>query len=132
MPGKRSLRLLHPTIPRQTTLSITESRLDRLTLLLLGGAELLSERCHARYRIHQDATPPTAQLLANIWPDVVVFPLISAQSDAVAILEDLAALGYRGRCAVLLPALPNPAMIRAELRRHARNMRLTLLNTAPA
>lgn len=76
---------------------------------------------------------PFAQLcpaeLANIAPDLVVFPLFSATLDAVVVLTRLKELDYRGRCLVLTPRLPKPHLIEAELRSHSGAMQIQLLTS---
>ncbi|MDB5661375.1 MAG: hypothetical protein JWS10_3990 [Cypionkella sp.] len=97
-------------------------------ILYLAGGE------HAP--ISQDAlifTIPFAQLsaeeLARVSPDTVVFPLFTANLDATVILTELKALGYRGRCLVLTPRLPKPHLIEAELRGCGGAMQIELLTT---
>jgi hypothetical protein len=89
---------------------------------------LASARRRPVYAIVENSAPISAQLLSQVLPDIVVFPLMSVQSDAVADLHLLNALGFRGRCIVLAPALPNRKMVLAELRREAYGMSVFLLD----
>lgn len=68
----------------------------------------------------------TRQVLAEMAPDLVVFSLIAQDHDAVAVIETLQSLGFRGGCLVLAPALPNPQAIEAELRRSGPAMQIWL------
>ena len=67
-----------------------------------------------------------AETLHAINPDVVIFPLIRADQDAICVLETLRALGYRGTCLVLSPPLPKPQPVEAELRAVGLGMQVKL------
>jgi hypothetical protein len=67
-----------------------------------------------------------AETLRTINPDVVIFPLIRHDLDAVSVLETLQALGYRGACLVLSPPLPKPQPVEAELRAIGKGMQVKL------
>lgn len=56
-----------------------------------------------------------AALLARCRPDEVLCPLVAPRFDAAAVIERLAALGFRGRVLVLAGALPSPAAVAEEL-----------------
>lgn len=54
-------------------------------------------------------------LLARLRPDEVLCPLFAPGFDAAAVIERLAALGFRGRVLVLAAGLPAPAAVAEEL-----------------
>ena len=106
--------------------SDSEDGTSRRRILYLAGTEDAP--------ISQDARIFTLQFdklskakLDRIAPDLVVFPLFTASLDATMILTELNALGYRGRCLVLTPRLPNPRLIEAELRSCSGAMQIELL-----
>lgn len=66
-----------------------------------------------------------AACLERIRPALVVCPLLTPDFDAIEAIERLGRLGWQGRLHVLLPALPNPGLVRRELQSFARD-------TAPA
>ena len=82
------------------------------------------------------ATPSAASItfarldaasLAELQPDLVIFPLFGAGQDAIAVIERLQALGYPGRMVVICPRLPNPKLVETELRQLALGARLMLV-----
>lgn len=104
----------------------------RKTVVLLGFAQgfaqgfELPQRCQNVAVQHLSTLTPTA--LAELLPDAIALPLFDAQTDASAQLQLLHHLGFRGRCFVLTPPLPNPILVLRELRAEARGLRITLLN----
>lgn len=70
----------------------------------------------------------TAQVLTARQPGLIVLPLFSAGYDATAAVEQLEALGYRGRITVLAPPLPRPALVERELRALGPGARLVLIS----
>lgn len=66
-------------------------------------------------------------LLTRVKPDCIVMPLMAARFDVMQALDRLIDLGYAQSVCVLAPPLPNPAMIRAELRVAAQGMDLVML-----
>lgn len=69
-------------------------------------------------------TPATLRRLA---PTTVVMPLIFAAQDAIDVIAQLEAWAYAGRIVVIAPALPDSAMVQAELRALGPQHRLTLI-----
>ena len=57
-----------------------------------------------------------ADLLAIIRPDVILSPLLCLSFDCLDLAQVLQAAGYRGRFRVMAPDLPNPKVIKAEVR----------------
>lgn len=57
-----------------------------------------------------------AEYLARSGVDLIFTPLVSAGFDCVELACRLDRWGYRGRLRVLGPALPDPALISAEIR----------------
>lgn len=57
-----------------------------------------------------------ADLLAIIRPDVIMSPLLCISFDCLDLTQLLKAAGYRGRYRVLAPGLPDPTVIKAEVR----------------
>ena len=53
--------------------------------------------------------------------------LLGGEVDALDILADLAAAGYRGAVVVIAPPLPDLAMVERELKRAARGMTVSLV-----
>jgi len=72
-----------------------------------------------------------AGLLARVLPDRVLLPLLSVGHDAMAVVERLEQLGYRGQITVIAPSLPRARMVEQELQALGPGMRLTLLTPAP-
>jgi|GEM_PF-838392 len=68
-----------------------------------------------------------ATLLARIKPDCIVLPLLRSGFDVAQALQRLTALGYCGKVCALSPALPDRAMVEAELRAFAPGLTVDLL-----
>ncbi|MGB3277620.1 MAG: hypothetical protein WBA92_00355 [Pseudorhodobacter sp.] len=117
MPSDPSKTKSTPTVPLRTVL-----------LVGVNMEALASARRRPAYTIVENNAPISAQLLSQVLPDIIVLPLMSKQSDAVTDLHHLYALGFRGRCLVLAPALPNRKMVLTELRREAYGMSVFLLD----
>jgi hypothetical protein len=94
-------------------------------LLYIGGGEVQEMVGEVR-QFSVALTRLCAETLRSINPDVVIFPLIRSDQDAVCVLETLRALGYRGACLVLSPPLPKPQPVEAELRAVGRGMQVKL------
>ncbi len=109
----RTIIMPHPTPP---------ARLLALDMLSTQSAELLAGAAFASF------SDLDAELLAQIQADEVIFPLVSRDHDAIVVVERLQELGFAGRITVLAPALPNAAMVQAELRALGPGTRLTLLS----
>jgi hypothetical protein len=75
-------------------------------------------------------TELTADLLARLRPEWVVFPLMASGFDAPGVIETLDALGYTGRACVMAPRLPNRRMVEIELRSIAPTLHLVLVEVA--
>lgn len=58
----------------------------------------------------------SAALLAQVAPARIVLPLFAGPCDAMTVIEQLEALGYRGMIVVIAPPLPKPALVERELR----------------
>lgn len=69
----------------------------------------------------------TAAALAGFLPAVVVMPLLSHRVDAMQILQKLGQLGYGGSALVICPALPEPALVAAEMQASFPQMQIILL-----
>lgn len=72
----------------------------------------------------------STQSLRRLAPKVVVCPLVSAEFDAIQLLERLNALGYAGQCLVISAKLPQQALVLAELNRAAGPIRVRLIDSA--
>ncbi|MBI1171453.1 hypothetical protein GC209_08640 [bacterium] len=70
----------------------------------------------------------TPELLAEIGPTAVLMPLISAEQDALIMIEALALLGFSGTILVLAPPLPNPELVERELRAVGPGLQLMLVS----
>ena len=75
------------------------------------------------------------EVLAQSNPHIVLCALFARHSgpdcaDAVAVIEKLQFLAYRGRIAVLAPALPCPHQVESELRALGPGLRLRLIANA--
>lgn len=68
-----------------------------------------------------------AKMLARVRPDQVVFPLLSRDHDAIAVIERLQSMAYIGRITVVAPSLPKASIEEAELHALGPGGRLTLL-----
>lgn len=55
------------------------------------------------------------EIVTEFKPDAVVFSLICDDQDAISVVERLDEIGYRGKCIVVAPPLPNLELIKAEL-----------------
>jgi hypothetical protein len=58
----------------------------------------------------------TAELLSRLSPPLILSPLLARNFDCIDLAEVLWSLGYRGRYRAIDPSLPNPALIRREVR----------------
>lgn len=67
--------------------------------------------------IEPSALPACRHLLQTL--ELVVAPLFGQDYDALEIMEQLAAQGYRGTLRVIAPPLPNRQIVLRELRSHA-------------
>jgi hypothetical protein len=72
----------------------------------------------------------TAAKLHAIAPDTVICPLVSAEFDAILLLERLNELGFQGQCVVISAKLPQYALVLGELQRAAGQILVTLNDTA--
>lgn len=77
--------------------------------------------------LHVSLAQLDAAFLEAHQPSLIIFPLFTATFDATAAIEQLQALGYAGRLAVLAPDLPNPRLVEAELRGMGPGNRLTVI-----
>lgn len=100
------------------------------TILLIGlpagGPEDM--QCSRYGTTVKSEGPLSALLLSQVLPDAVVIPLFTAKSDAMSDVQSLSKLGFRGRCFVLAPRLPNRRMVVNELRQQATGLRIYLLH----
>jgi len=62
--------------------------------------------------------------------DFVVSPLVGEDFDAMDVAHELQRAGYRGRYVVVTPALPNPAIIRNEIRQACPGLTIELIPRA--
>lgn len=60
----------------------------------------------------------TAEVLAQVAPDIVVAPLFGPDFDILDLAERLAASGFGGRLLAVTAPLPRPETVRAEVRDH--------------
>lgn len=88
----------------------------------LGRLGLLPDVKNFRY------SDLSAALLALHQPSRIILPLFAAGFDATAAVEELEALGYRGRITVLAPDLPKPRLVERELQNLGPGARLTLIS----
>ena len=95
--------------------------LDCARLMVPDGPIPLQGVAHRRF------VELSAALLAEVAPSVVVMPLFSADQDAMAVIEALEGMGFKGRILVIAPALPRPALVERELRAAGPGERLTLV-----
>lgn len=58
----------------------------------------------------------TAELIGRNAPDMVLAPLVAAEYDITDLAERLVRAGFRGRLRAYTRRLPDPRMVRAELR----------------
>lgn len=109
----------------------TDTALRGKTLLCLGFAQALSLPDTCPYASVHAFPALTPALLAQYLPDAIALPLFGAQADASTQLHLLRTMGFRGRCFVLAPRLPNPKLVLAELRAEAPGLRIALLAAQP-
>lgn len=69
----------------------------------------------------------SAALIAELQPERIVLPLFAGPCDAMTVIEELEALGYRGKIVVIAPRLPKPALVERELRAAGPGERLFLV-----
>ena len=60
-------------------------------------------------------------------PDIILSPLVSDDFDAIEVASLLSKLSYNGAYRALTDEVPNPALIKAEVRRHAPNLDFDLV-----
>lgn len=77
--------------------------------------------------VSRAASELSAALLAEVAPARIVLPLFSGSCDAMSVIEELEALGYRGQILVIAPPLPRPALVERELRAAGPGERLVLI-----
>lgn len=68
--------------------------------------------------VFSDLDGITADLLASCRPVLVVSPLVGAGLDCFDVAERLSALGYSGRYRAVVDTLPDPSVVRREIRGH--------------
>lgn len=70
-------------------------------------------------------------LLADLRPGLIVAPLSTAEFDILDLCERLEGLGYAGRLRAVTAALPNPAVVVAEIRGHCLTIDFDLIVLGP-
>ena len=73
----------------------------------------------------------TAPFLMREAPDCILAPLVIGPFDILDIAERLVAFGYTGLLLATSPPLPNPNLIRAEMRSIFPSIRFDLLEVQP-
>ena len=77
--------------------------------------------------VHHRLADLDPELLAQLAPLRVFLPLVGRNQDAIQMILTLQSWGYAGPLTVLAPALPDRAMVEAELRALGPGLRLDLL-----
>ena len=68
-----------------------------------------------------------AQLIYTLNPSVVLSPLLSERFDCIDLANVLCEAGFTGRYRVITQPVPNPQMIRGEIRSHCPNLDFELV-----
>ncbi len=89
--------------------------LQVLALSCDSGLAVLGARHPQALLVHCRWAHLSAGLLEQVRPAAVAAPLFGPGFDAVELAARLQALGYRGGLWVLVPVLPDPAMVRREI-----------------
>ena len=93
---------------------------QRPLILAVGDLEAWSTTGRAlpmdSYITYADFVEVTDALLANLRPDVVLSPLLSGRFDCIDLAQLLLRLGFTGRYRAMTPPLPNPDIVRREIR----------------
>lgn len=111
---------LHPDRPGGRCLQVLALSCDS-RLAMLGARHPQARLVHCRW------AHLSAALLAQVQPAAVAAPLFGPGFDAVDLAARLQALGYRGAFWVLVPALPDPAMVRREIAAAGADLTVALL-----
>ncbi len=102
-------------------------------MLLLGFSEgfALPQSCQRAELTVASHPALTPRLLASLWPDTIAMPLLNGTTDALSHLRRLQDFGFRGRCIVLAPPLPDLKLVQNELRSQAYSLRISVLSLDP-
>lgn len=73
----------------------------------------------------------TREMLSEMAPATVMFPLFGNSDDATAVLARLTELGYQGRCIVVSPKLPRKDLVLKELKTYGPGLEIDLLEAGP-
>lgn len=92
-----------------------EHCLQVLALSCDSGLAILGARHPQALMVHCRWAHLSAGLLEQVRPAAVAAPLFGPGFDAVELATWLQGAGYRGALWVLMPALPDPAMVRREI-----------------
>lgn len=129
-PSPRALRLSGGAALTLPPLGFPAPEEHDETLLLIQSPESLAliNRLprHATIELTRFSTL-TKSLLTRLSPHRVLFPLVSDSLDAAEVVMRLHRLRYAGQAVVLMPSLPDPQMVEAELHGNAPGLRLALL-----
>lgn len=68
--------------------------------------------------VFSDFVEVSPSLLGTVQPDVVLSPLLCLAFDCLDLAQRLQMFEFQGRYRVLAPALPNPHVIRSEVKTH--------------
>ncbi|MGJ8583118.1 MAG: hypothetical protein ACSHXD_03410 [Marinosulfonomonas sp.] len=96
--------------------------LTRQMVLVVGNADIWTNATPPLpgdlKLIFADFVEVSPTLLGTVQPDVVLSPLLCPAFDCLDLAQRLHKFEYEGRYRVLAPALPNPHVIRSEVKHH--------------
>ena len=105
---------------RETVLVINRAMSAEQTSALLQGTAIVSAGFDTI----------CAEFLARTKPDYILAPLLIGDLDILDIAEKLDGLGYQGVLLAVAPPLPNPRLIKAEVRALCPNLRFDVVLAA--
>lgn len=71
----------------------------------------------------------TAELIASLEPEFILSPLVSGTFDCLDLAQVLHEIGFLGRFRILVPHLPNPRIITAEIKSLCPQLDLMLISS---
>jgi|GEM_PF-3207582 len=115
------------------TLAGSDRTFDRVLVISSAVATPVQQLLHkGSVLVNAGFSELTAELLARVKPDCILAPLVGIECDVVEVASRLNRLGYHGLLLAVTGPLPNPTVIRAEVRAANPNLTFDLIENPPA